>query len=69
MLSIIILWVLGAVLTWRLTGRDAINPNGERKLALGKVERVAAGVFWPALGAYSFYDAVMEWIEERRNRP
>lgn len=64
-----ILWILGAVLTWRLCGRDVITPKGERKFGLGKVERVAAAVFWPALGAYSFYDAVMEWIEERRNRP
>lgn len=65
----IILWVLGAVLTWRLAGRDVITPKGERKFALGIPERIAASVFWPALGAYSFYDAVMEWIEERRNRP
>lgn len=64
----IILWVLGAVLTWRLAGRDVITPKGERKFALGNVERVAASVFWPAVGAYSLYDAVMEWIEAKRTR-
>lgn len=65
----IILWVLGVVLTWRLCGLDSTTPEGVMKFALGIPERIAASVFWPACAAYVLYDAVMEWIEERRNRP
>lgn len=48
MLTIIILYVLGAIMLYRITGRDLVK-DGEVLKALSKGERIVSGIFWPVI--------------------